>query len=94
MNNTQRRFFEHLASIQESCVQSCMIQHGRSDDASASMLYDITYEVITEIMEMLDGYSGFSHDRHDIINTATGERLNLNPTMELHDQTEGFLRTE
>ena len=24
------------------------------------MLYDVTYEVVTEIMELIDGYSGYS----------------------------------
>lgn len=39
------------------------------------MLYNITYEFAVEIMEMIDGYSEYSHDKHDIINTVTGEHL-------------------
>jgi hypothetical protein len=27
------------------------------------MLYDITYEVVTEIMELIDGYSGYSDSK-------------------------------
>lgn len=44
------------------------------------------------IMELLGGYSGFSNHRHDIIDTVTGERLNSEPEVELHDTTAGFLR--
>ncbi|MBQ8166599.1 MAG: hypothetical protein IJZ96_06155 [Lachnospiraceae bacterium] len=58
------------------------------------MLYDVTYEVVTEIMELIDGYSGYSDNKHDIINTVTGKRLKENPAIELHDWTEGFLRYE
>ena len=94
MNELQKRFFEHLAGIQETCVEVCMIQHKCYDEHVKSMLYDATYEVVTEIMELIDGYSGYSDNKHDIINMVTGERLKENPFIELHDQTEGFLRYE
>ncbi len=94
MNEMQQRFFEYLAGIQEDCVEICMIQHKCSDEYVRSMLYDVTYQVVTEIMELIDGYSKYSGDRHDIINTVTGERLKENPFIELHDQTEGFFRYE
>ena len=45
-------------------------------------------------MELLDGYSGFSRHRHDIIDTVTGERLNREPEVELHDTSAEFLRQE
>ena len=94
MNELQQRFFEHLAGIQETCVEICMIQHKCNDEHVKSMLYDVTYEVVTEIMELIDGNSRYSDNKHDIINTVTGERLKENPSIELHDQTEGFLRYE
>lgn len=31
MNETQQRFFEYLAGIQETCVETCMLQHKCSD---------------------------------------------------------------
>ena len=94
LGKMQQQFFEHLASIQETCVEICMIQHKCNDEHVKSMLYDVTYEVVTEIMELIDGYSGYSDNKHDIINTVTGEHLKENPSIELHDQTEGFLRYE
>ncbi len=51
-------------------------------------------EMTTSIMEMIDGYSGYSSDKHDIVNVVTGERLKTNPFIELHDQTDGILRYE
>lgn len=57
-------------------------------------MYEVTYDVITEIMEMIDGYSGFSSEKHDIVNLITGEHLKENPDIELHDQTEGVLIAE
>ncbi len=35
-----------------------------------------------------------SYNKHDIINTVTGEHLKENPFIELHDQTVGFLKYE
>ena len=94
MNEMQKRFFEHLARIQDTCVDVCMIQYNCSDEKTKSMLYDVTYEVTTHIMELIDGYSSFSSDKHDIVNMVTGEHLKENPYIELHDQTEGILRYE
>lgn len=55
-------------------------------------MYDVTYEFAVDIMELIDGYSGYSSDKHDLINTVTGERLKGNPFIELHDQLEGILK--
>lgn len=94
VNEFQKKFFEYLANIQETCVQTCMIQHNCDDKVTESMLYDATFEVITDIMVMIDGYSAFSENKHDIVNTVTGERLKEKPFIDLHDQTETFLRYE
>lgn len=94
MNEHQQKFFAYLFQIQISCVEICMIEHKNHDPEIERMLYDVTYHVITSIMEMIDGYSTFSPDKYDIINTVTGERLKENPFIELHDQTDGLLKYE
>lgn len=94
MNDYQKRFFQFLANIQESNVEICMSQNKCDDEKIRSMLYDCTYEVITEIMLMIDGYTAFSEDKLDIINTATGKCLKETPFIELHDQTCDFLRDD
>lgn len=94
MNDRQKRFFEYLSYIQESSVQKCMAEHHLTDTETESILYDVTFETITSVLEMLDGYSGFSSNRLDIVDTVTGEMLNENPTIELHDHNEDHLRYE
>ncbi len=92
MNDLQQRFFHYLAQIQESCVQQCMIEHHDHTPKTEQMLYDVTYQVLTEMMELIDGYSGFSAHRHDLVDTVTGVRLKEHPFLELHDQTDALLR--
>lgn len=94
MNEMQKKFFEYLAVIQEDCVQICLNEHKCRDKTIESMLYSVTYEMTTEIMELIDGYSTYSNHRHDLVDTVTGKRLKENPFIELHDQTEGMLRYE
>lgn len=94
MNELQKRFFEHLATIQKECVESCMAQYGVTDKKIKRMLYDITYENTARILETIDGCSDFSCDRYDIINTVTQERIKENPFIELHDQIEMYLNSD
>lgn len=93
MNDMQQKFFKHIAAIQESCVEICLIKHKKDyDNETRSMLYDVTYEFAVRIMEMIDGYSEYSSDKYDIINTVTGEHLKENPFIELHDQLDGIMK--
>jgi hypothetical protein len=94
MTAKQERFFKHLAMLQKSCVGACMARHGTYDEQTKSMLYEVTYEMTVGIMETIDGYSDFSHDRHDIVNTVTQERLKAEPFIELHDAVEEWLVTD
>ena len=90
----KKKFFKHIADIQENCVEVCLIKHKKYDDNEArEMLYDITYKFAVEIMEMIDGYSEYSQDKHDIINTVTGEHLKEKPSIELHDQLDGIMKS-
>ena len=89
----KKKFFKHIADIQETCVEVCLIKHKKYDDNEArEMLYDITYKFAVEILEMIDGYSEYSQDKHDIINTVTGEHLKEKPSIELHDQLDGIMK--
>ncbi len=92
MNEYQRKFFDYLANLQEECVQICMSQNKCTDKKIESMLYDVTYNMTTEIMTLIDGYSSFCSDKLDIVNTVTGECLKENPFIELHDATDGILK--
>ena len=92
MNETQKRFFAHLACIQEESVQTCLVRHHIADSATEAMLYEATSSVISDILTMIDGYSTYSKDRHDLVNMATGQGLKENPFLELHDQIEEYLK--
>ena len=54
--------------------------------------YDIS--MIYDIMEMIDGYSSFTSDKMDIINTKTGQCLKTEPFIELHDAVCDFIKYE
>lgn len=52
MNDMQKKFFKHIADIQETCVEICLSKHKKYNDNEArAMLYNITYEFAVEIME-------------------------------------------
>lgn len=91
MNELQKKFIEHLASFQECCVESCLAEHSCNDDDIRQMLYEVTYDMAVSIMELIDGYSTYSSDKHDIVNMVTGEKLKENPFIELHDVLDGVL---
>lgn len=59
-----------------------------------SLLMDATYNIIVDIMTMIDGYSTFSEDKLDIINKRTKECLKENPFIELHDAVCEFIKYE
>ena len=64
-----------MANFQYIGVESCLAKHKCDNDKIKQMLYETTYDIAVSIMELIDGYSDFSSDRHDIINTVTGEKL-------------------
>ena len=92
MNDLQNKFVEFLVSSQEWTVERCMAEHNCKDEEIRQILYETTYEMTVAIMELIDGYSSFSSDKFDIINTVTGERLKENPFVELHDILDGRMK--
>ena len=92
MNDLQNRFIDYLVSFQETSVESCMAEHKCENEEIRKMLNQVTYDMAVSIMELIDGYSGYSADKHDIVNTVTGERLKENPFVELHDVLDGRLK--
>ena len=65
MNELQKCFFEHLADIQETCVEVCMVQHKCSDEQVRSMLYNVTYEVVTLLYTQYQNIYCFGAQEHD-----------------------------
>ena len=92
MNETQKRFFAHLASVQEESVRRCLAKHNNTDSTTEALLYEVTSSAIADILTMIDGYSTYSKDRHDLVNMVTGQKLKEDPSIELHDQIEEYLK--
>lgn len=92
MNDLQNKFVEYLTEFQKTSVEICMTKHKCDDERIRQMLNEATYDMTVSIMELIDGYSEYSSDKHDIINTVTGERLKENPFIELHDVLDGKMR--
>ena len=92
MNETQKRFFAHLASVQVESVLRCLAKHNITDSTTEALLYEVTSSAIADILTMIDGYSTYSKDRHDLVNMVTGQKLKEDPSIELHDQIEEYLK--
>lgn len=97
-NDYQNKFLEYIADIQESCVEITLAKHKIVEkhqyEEMKSLLMDATFNVIVDIMTMIDGYSGFTADKLDIINKRTGLCLKENPFIELHDAVCEFVKYE
>ena len=93
MNDLQNKFVENLVKFQKRSVESCMAEHNCENEEVRKMLNEATYDMTVAIMELIDGYSDFSSDKHDILNTVTGELLKEKPFIELHDVLEGRMNS-
>lgn len=97
-NEYQNQFFKHIANIQEEAVEFTLGEHklyGHEQcDKIRELLYDATSFVLISFMEMIDGYSIFSEDKLDIINSRTFQKLKENPFIELHDAICDYIKLE
>lgn len=91
-NKFQHKFFKYISDIQDDEVQIALSKYKNGDDIE-SLLLDVTYNVIVEIMTMIDGYYRDS-TRLDVINTETGDKLKENPFIELHDSICDYIKYE
>lgn len=95
-NEYQKQFFEQIASLQETAVEitlgeNKLYEHEQCDEIRA-LLYDATGSVLVYLMELIDGYSNFSEDKLDIINSRTMQGVKENPFIELHDAICDFIK--
>lgn len=84
MNDFQKEFMQRLSVIQEKNVQSLFTKN-RSDKETENLLYDLSFELITDILTLLDGYDSEFKYKLFVMN-ENGENLKENPFIELHDQ--------
>lgn len=97
-NDYQNSFLQYIADMQDTRVEITLGQHKLYDHEDCEkirkLLLDATHGMIYDIMEMLDGYSSFSSDKMDIVNTKTGIGLKTDPFIELHDAVCDFIKYE
>ena len=91
LNLLQKEFLETISSIQERCVQIALCQNN-SDISLEDKFYDITAQVIIDIMTVLDGYSNDKIGRLKIYSEKTGGSLKDSPYIELHDIVCDYLK--
>ena len=92
MRSFHKNFFENIANIQYTEVCVAMLNFKNND--IENLLYDTTFEVIVEIMTLIDGYGSFNNEKMDIINCSTGIGLKQNPFIELHDCVCDYIKYE
>ena len=90
LNAFQKEFMETLADIQEGCGQTALCQN--DENTLEGRFYDITFELIVRIMELIDGYGNPVIGRLKIIQEKTGESLKEAPFIELHDMVCAYIK--
>ena len=97
-NEYQNAFLQHIADMQETRVEITLGEHKLYDHKDCEkirkLLLDATHGMICDIMEMIDGYSSFTSDKLDIVNTKNGKGLKTDPFIELHDAVCDYIKYE
>lgn len=83
-------FFETLSSIQDNAVYQALAEYDKSDSLE-DLLYNTTYEAITSICELLDGYTS-DKLQLDLIDTKSNK--SIKEGIQMHDICANYLRWE
>ncbi|MDL2302375.1 hypothetical protein LJC58_08470 [Lachnospiraceae bacterium OttesenSCG-928-D06] len=88
MKDIQNDFFKALADIQEVTVQIALCNKEKYKDTE-DMLYEITYDTIYGVMELIDGYAN-ENLKLDIVDRESKE--SIREGIELHDTCADYLK--
>lgn len=88
LSSSQELFFNTLHEIQEEVVQTALSKC--SCENAERLLYDVTYDTIYSIMELIDGYTKDSLQL-DIIEKDSKKSLKEN--IQLHDVCVDFIKS-
>lgn len=88
LSSSQELFFNTLHEIQEDVVQTALSKC--SCENAERLLYDVTYETIYSIMELIDGYTK-DNLQLDIIEKESKKSLKEN--IQLHDVCVDFIKS-
>lgn len=90
MNDFQIEFMKWLSANQERNVQSKCSEYGGIDNLE-SILYETTFDLITDFLVLIDGYDSDFKYKIKILNEEN-ENIKDNPFIELHDKNEVYLK--
>ncbi len=90
MQEIQKFFFETLSSIQDSAVYQALAEYDESNSLE-DLLYNATYEAITSICELLDGYTS-NKLQLDLIDMKSNESVKKG--IQMHDVCANYLKWE
>lgn len=86
----QKEFFETLSSIQDSAVYQALAEYDKNDSLE-DLLYNTTYEAITSICELLDGYTN-DKLQLDLIDMKSNK--SIKEEIQMHDACANYLKWE
>lgn len=87
MQYTEEIFWRKLQILQEEvvCQYACQLENGAPID-----LYEITFDTICSILELIDGYKGSNCLGISLVDKESGQVINQDRF--LHDRCEQYLR--
>ena len=88
MNEQQNQFFQMLKCLQKQSVLNTL--QDCSQKSTEDMLYQVTFEMMNELLTYLDGYA--SDSCFHLVHRETGMPLKSNPFLELHDVMGKYLQ--
>lgn len=86
----QNEFFETLKSIQDTSVYQALGEYN-ADESLEDLLYNATYEAITSICEMIDGYT---NDKLKLDLVDVNSNVSLKEGIQMHDRCADYLKWE
>ena len=89
-NPFQQKVLRAIAAQQAQAVELARARYALGD-GEADMLYDVTGELLLQVMALIDGYVQ-GDIQLDLVNRHTGQRLKEEPFLELHDALAEYLR--
>ncbi len=90
MKNIQKEFFETLSAIQDSAVYQALAEYDKNESLE-DLLYNATYEAITSICELLDGYTN-DKLQLDLIDMKSVK--SIKEGIQMHDVCANYLKWE
>ena len=90
MKNIQKEFFETLSAIQDSAVYQALAEYDKNESLE-DLLYNATYEAITSICELLDGYT---NDKLQLDLIYMKSVKSIKEGIQMHDVCANYLKWE